>query len=204
MTNYKAIIFDLGEVIFDVSFRRAHASWAQLAGYDVRVVATRFNFDDQYDLFSMNRISSADYAKHVGEMIGYPQLSEEEFERGWNDIYLDVYPGMHELVVKLKENYRLVSLTNTNATHAKRWPEKYADTLAHFEKVFSSHLIGMIKPEANAYQHVIDYLQLPPSQLLFLDDKKENVAGANAVGIKGILVENTQQLFADLEKEGIH
>src|ERR1043166_737323 len=114
MNRYKALIFDLGKVIFEVSFEMAYAYWGKTAGLDSETIRKRFHFDLHYDLFSENKITPEEYAKHVSELIGV-QLSQEDFETGWNRIYLDAFPGIGKTLAKLKAKYRLVALTNTNA-----------------------------------------------------------------------------------------
>jgi glucose-1-phosphatase len=202
MTNYKALIFDLGKVIFEVTFEMAYAYWGSLAKIDSETVRKRFRFDEAYDLFSENKLTEEAYAKHVSGLIQI-ELNVEQFATGWNKIYLDEFPGIGKTLVKLKQNYRLVALTNTNATHARVWPEKYAGVLQHFEKIFSSHEMGTRKPEEQAYQIVLDYLQLSPAETIFLDDTVPNVTGADKLGIKGIVVTSSTQMIADLKKEGI-
>ncbi|CAN5895882.1 glucose-1-phosphatase [soil metagenome] len=202
MNNYKALIFDLGKVIFEVSFEMAYSYWGKLADVDSEIVRKRFKFDEAYDLFSENKMTPAAYAKHVSELIKIP-LNEQEFENGWNRIYLDEFPGIGKTLVKLKENYRIVALTNTNATHAKVWPERYADVLKHFEKIFSSHEMGVRKPAEKAYTLVLDYLALKPSEVIFLDDAIRNIIGAEAVGIKTITVKRSSQMLEDLQNAGI-
>jgi putative hydrolase of the HAD superfamily len=202
MSRYKALIFDLGKVIFEVSFEMAYAYWGKTAGLDSETIRKRFHFDLQYDLFSENKITPEEYAKHVSELIGV-QLSQEDFETGWNSIYLDAFPGIGNTLTKLKKNYRLVALTNTNIVHARVWPEKYANELQHFEKIFSSHETGTRKPEKKSYSVVLDYLKLAPGEVIFLDDTVPNVIGAEAAGIKGIVVTSSTQMIHDLQKQGI-
>ena len=202
MNKYKALIFDLGKVIFEVSFEMAYAYWGKVGGLDSETVRKRFHFDLQYDLFSENKISAGEYAKHVAELIEIP-LSQEDFETGWNRIYLDAFPGIEKTLVKLKKNYRLVALTNTNSVHARVWPGKYADVLQHFEKIFSSHETGLRKPEKKAYTMVLDYLGLTAGEVIFLDDTIPNIIGAEEAGIKGIVVLSSSQMIADLQKQGI-
>lgn len=202
MSKYKALIFDLGKVIFEVTFEMAYAYWGSLAKLDSEIIRKRFRFDEAYDLFSENKLTEEEYAKHVSCLIEI-NLTVEQFATGWNRIYLDTFPGIEKTLSSLKKNYRLVALTNTNVTHTHVWPEKYADVLQHFEKIFSSHEMGFRKPEAKAYTIVLDYLGLDASEVIFLDDTVPNVIGAEAVGIKGIVVTSSTQMIADLQKEGI-
>lgn len=54
-----------------------------------------------------------------------------------------------------------------------------------FEQVFVSGELGLVKPQAAIYEHVIGALGITPSEFLFVDNKAENVEGARAVGGDG-------------------
>ena len=43
-----------------------------------------------------------------------------------------------------------------------------------------------MKPDARAYQAVLDALKLPAEQTIFVDDMPDNVVGAQALGIHGL------------------
>ncbi|KAI0380164.1 HAD-like protein [Hypomontagnella monticulosa] len=54
-----------------------------------------------------------------------------------------------------------------------------------FDRVFTSAAAGMRKPEAGFYRHVLEQVGLHANQLIFIDDKEENVQAAQALGIRG-------------------
>jgi putative hydrolase of the HAD superfamily len=54
-----------------------------------------------------------------------------------------------------------------------------------FEQVFVSGELGMVKPGADIYAHVMAELGIGPSEFLFVDNKAVNVDGARAVGGEG-------------------
>lgn len=49
-----------------------------------------------------------------------------------------------------------------------------------------SHRLKMVKPEAAIYQHVLREMDLPAEEILFIDDRKENVEAAQAAGMQAI------------------
>jgi putative hydrolase of the HAD superfamily len=50
-----------------------------------------------------------------------------------------------------------------------------------------SYKLGIVKPAAAIYKHAIDGLGVAPEQALFLDDRPENVEGAQAAGLQAEL-----------------
>lgn len=94
-------------------------------------------------------------------------------------------------------------MTNTNETHCKIWQYKYKDTLDLFDKVFISNELRIRKPESESFQICINYLNVRPNEIVFLDDKIEYIKGAEKLGIKGILVNTFDGMINDLDKIGI-
>jgi putative hydrolase of the HAD superfamily len=49
-----------------------------------------------------------------------------------------------------------------------------------------SHTVNLAKPEPAIYLHAAKGLRTPPANILFLDDKAENIEAAHAVGMQAI------------------
>jgi putative hydrolase of the HAD superfamily len=69
-----------------------------------------------------------------------------------------------------------------------------APWLALFSRKFFSCDLRAVKPEAGAYKAVLEALDARPDEVLFVDDRPENVAGAEAVGIRAVLFQGAEQL----------
>lgn len=202
MTPCKALIFDLGKVVFDLSFDRVFQAWAKASSKQADELKATFQFDELFDQFEKDEIDPQHFRGEISKRLGLA-LTEQEFDAGWCDLYLATYPGIDTLLAKLKPHYQLVALTNTNRIHSAVWKVKYADILRYFDNVFSSHELQTRKPEAQAYQRVLDYLQVNPSQVVFLDDNLDNVKGAAQLGIQAVLVTSYTQMNAELHTLGL-
>jgi epoxide hydrolase-like predicted phosphatase len=77
------------------------------------------------------------------------------------------------------------------------YPREGWDTL--FDAVVISGEVGMRKPEARIYRHVLDLLGLEPQQAVMVDDLPPNVRGAVEVGMVGVLHESYEQTRTELE-----
>ena len=202
MSDNKALIFDLGNVVYKISFDHALRYWAQAAKVDFKQIKDSYTFDEYYDRFEKNQITPSEFKHHLMEKLKI-KFEGDVFEQGWVSIYEDVIPGIPKLLAQLKKSHRLVALTNTNAVHYPAWAVKYAKELEVFERVFSSHLIGHRKPEPAAYQVVLDYLQMPPAQTWFFDDNPENIAAAQKMGINAVPVTSFEKMIGDMKRRGI-
>ena len=202
MKDYKAIIFDLGNVVFHCSFEPTLEYWASIAGRNSEEIRSVLYLNTDHDNFEKGLITEDEFRECVSGQIGYG-LTKTEFEKGWNGIYEETVDGIDTLLKALKKSYRIVGLTNTNETHSKIWKAKYEETLSLFEQVFSSHEIKARKPEAKAYQVCLDYLNVKSEEVIFLDDKIEYTEGAKKLGIDSIQVDSFPQMVATLEDIGI-
>ncbi|MEM3154165.1 MAG: HAD family phosphatase [Candidatus Woesearchaeota archaeon] len=71
---------------------------------------------------------------------------------------------------------------------------------SHFDRLFLSFELNYLKPDPRAYYAVLKELGARPSDVVFIDDKKENVESAVKCGMNGIVFSNAIQLRSDLEK----
>lgn len=69
----------------------------------------------------------------------------------------------------------------------------------YFEVFLSSCYVGLRKPGATIYQRAIDILGEPAERILFIDDRRENVAAAAAAGMKTIRFDGADGLRRDLQ-----
>ena len=53
---------------------------------------------------------------------------------------------------------------------------------------------GYRKPEKEIYEITLSRLKSQPEETLFIDDREENIRGAESLGIQAILFENNEQL----------
>ena len=69
-----------------------------------------------------------------------------------------------------------------------------APWMSPFSRKFFSCDLGAVKPEAAAYKAVLEGLGVRAEEVLFVDDRPVNVAGAEALGIRAVLFESPEQL----------
>ena len=112
------------------------------------------------------------------------------------------FPGVHDLMSGLRRRYRVAILSNTNELHWPRFDTEFG-LLERCDRAFASHLLGMLKPEAAIFTHVIDALGSAPRDILFLDDNPANVDGARARGMQAELVHGFDGAARALAARGI-
>jgi putative hydrolase of the HAD superfamily len=63
--------------------------------------------------------------------------------------------------------------------------------------------LRLAKPDPAIYHHVLNAIQTPAHEVLFLDDRQENILSAEAVGLHGIIFRNARQLRDELQSRGL-
>lgn len=64
----------------------------------------------------------------------------------------------------------------------------------HFDSIFVSGELGMMKPDQRIFQHVAHDLGLDPGEMVFFDDKQSNVDGAIRAGMQAAVYQSTSQV----------
>ena len=200
--TFKALIFDLGNVVIDIAPQRSCDYWASICDRNPLELYVAFPFDQIYARFERGEIAPEQFREHVCNCLGI-SISPADFDEGWKQILIQVRENIPELLKKLSSSYTIVALSNTNDIHVPMWREMCKPILPYFEKIFSSNEIHFRKPEPEAYQHVLDFLNAPPEQIVFLDDNYENILTAKDLGMQTVHVIDFFQMVKEFEKIGI-
>lgn len=92
---------------------------------------------------------------------------------------------------------RLALLSNM-PLELKDYLVKNLDLFSRFDHLVFSCDVRRVKPEPEIYQHCLSLLRLSPKEVLFLDDKPENVEGASNLGIPSLLFDSPENAFAQI------
>ena len=71
-----------------------------------------------------------------------------------------------------------------------------------FSACYVSGELGLLKPHAEIYRHVLGDLGITPAEAVFIDNRESNVAGAEALGITGHVFTGAGRLRAFLASLG--
>jgi HAD superfamily hydrolase (TIGR01509 family) len=113
-----------------------------------------------------------------------------------------LYPGVLSLLQQLAADYKVACLSNICDLH---WERIGSDMQLgeHFDARFLSFQTGFLKPDREAFQHVVTELGCRPEQILFLDDHPLNIKAAKAFGMGAYRTEGIRQVEAVLAEIGL-
>ena len=197
-----ALLFDLGRVVLDIDFGKALACWAGHAGRAPADLAARFVREDSYRDHEVGKIKDAAYFQSLRDALGIG-ISDAQFLEGWNAIFAGEMPGIAPLLKRAAARLPLYAFSNTNRPHVAHFSKAYADVLGHFREVFLSSSIGLRKPDAAAYDHVVRAIGVPAERIVFFDDVAANIEGARARGLVAVHVTSPDDVVNALAALGI-
>jgi putative hydrolase of the HAD superfamily len=86
--------------------------------------------------------------------------------------------------------------------NVREWEEMWRAMLPVdeiFELVVDSAYVGVRKPDRRIYEIVLDRLDLPADEIVFVDDVEQNVLAARELGMHAVHFRGTDQAIAELE-----
>jgi glucose-1-phosphatase len=196
------LLFDLGRVVLDTDFARVMRVWATHAGCEPADLATRFVVNDSFKHHETGRIDDAAFFQNLRHSLGIG-ISDAQFLEGWNAIFAGEMPGIAPLLARAAAKMPLYAFSNTNPPHVAHFSKAYAGVLGHFREMYLSSSIGLRKPEAAAFQHVVNAIGVPASRIVFFDDSAENIVGARAYGLTAVHVKSSDDVATTLAALGI-
>ncbi|AEX54239.1 putative haloacid dehalogenase-like hydrolase [Rahnella aquatilis CIP 78.65 = ATCC 33071] len=185
-------IFDMGNVIIDIDFKRVLGVWSHLSGTPLATLTERFSMGEVFQKHERGEISDEQFAADLCHEMGIA-LSFEQFSAGWHAVFVGLRPEVIALFQKLREEgHRVVVLSNTNRLHLDFWPHHYPEIEANTDAMYLSQNLGMRKPEPEIFLHVLEKEGFTADQAVFFDDVAENIEAARAAGIEAVWVEDNQ------------
>jgi len=180
----KAVVFDLGKVLVDFDYGIAAQ---KLADQSTATAAEIRWLIDQSPLllrYESAAISTEEFYGEVRGRIGF-RGTFADFAAAFADIFTEI-PGMTRLAAEVRaRGLPTFVLSNTNEiaiTHVRRsFP-----FFAHFTGYVFSFEHGVLKPEPGIYEVTEKQARCGGAEILFLDDKQENVTAGARLGWRTI------------------
>ena len=202
MTRPIAVVLDLGNVLYD---RDPRFLYERLIEDDraldafLRDVATKewhFQHDEGRPFAETSAELSAEYPEHA-DMIALwgPRFSET---------IPGMIPGMADLVAEIDSaGVPLFAITNFSGEFWKPFRDREAAIFNRFRDIVVSGDERLVKPDPAIYHLALDRFGLEPGAAVFVDDREDNIAAANGVGMRGLHFVDAPTLRGQLSGLGL-
>ena len=185
----KAIVFDIGEVLIKLNFSQV-MNLRKVASASTDLAIHSMNHWKSYDLFERGGLNESSFLDQLNQELGL-KLTLTEFKVIWNSVLGETVTGIEALLKNLSERYPLFALTNSNETHIHHFKNHYP-WVRYFTQILTSYELNCRKPEPLIYKKLIAITQTTPKEILFFDDRPENVEGAKQLGIQAFLCQTPE------------
>jgi FMN phosphatase YigB (HAD superfamily) len=148
--------------------------------------------------FQTGAMSEAEFWQRVCGRLGAPLPTESSL---WGNALRHAYrprPELFSLVSQLRsQGIAVAILSNTELPALELYHERHEGL---FDQVILSCLEGTRKPFGEIYLLTAERLGVQPAELLFVDDREENVEGARRAGLCAILYSSTEETIAEVKR----
>jgi HAD superfamily hydrolase (TIGR01509 family) len=201
MNPPKVVVFDLGKVLVDfdysIAVRRIAAS-TKIPMDQVRPFLEHSPLQRGYEL---GTTTSQQFFEAIRDITGFSGTLEE-FGEFFADIFTEM-PAMTELHAQLRQQgLRTYIFSNTNPLAVEHIRKRFP-FFSHFDGYIYSYEQGSMKPDAPLYEVVERETGCRGGQIVYIDDRPENVAAGAARGWHAVLQETPAKTRAALEMLGL-
>ena len=195
------VVFDLGKVLVDFDYSiaaRKIADQSQKSPAEIQALIAQSRFVIDYET---GRLTRREFYERVREAAGF-RGTLGEFGEFFADIFAEI-PPMIELHAGLhRRGIPTYIFSNTNDLAIEHVRRSFP-FFQNFNGYIFSYEVGAMKPEAKIYEALEKLADRHGAEILYLDDRPENVTGGAARGWRTILHEAPERSRAALEKLGL-
>lgn len=201
MQKPKNIIFDLGGVILNIDFKKTALAFAELGVGNFNEYYTLQSVSPLFESLEIGKISPEDFYDEFRNLAKMPSLTNEQIKNAWNALLLDFPPERISWLKKVKEDYNIYLLSNTNQIHYDAFAKFYRERIEdkNFDELFItayySHNLGLRKPSKEIFETVLAKENLNAEETIFIDDSLDNIEAAKATGLQGIHLPSPKTLL---------
>jgi FMN phosphatase YigB (HAD superfamily) len=188
MISSPAIVFDLGKVLVDFDYRILVHRLAQRCGRTPREIATLVEQSPLLSAYESGQINTGAFFQQVQAASGFPG-NLEEFADLFGDIFTEIEPmtAMHSQLHAA--GFPTFIFSNTNEL-AVRWITRRFPFFSRFDGYVYSFEHRVQKPDPQLYEVVESKAARRGADLIYIDDREENIDAGQARGWRVVLQEN--------------
>lgn len=181
MKRIRCVISDLGKVVifFDNNiFFAKMANYCPFSKEEIRELT--FTHFDLVESFDCGRITPKEFYNLVVRNLK-ARIDYDTFYSIYNDVFL-LNPPVLKIMERLKGNYMLVMLSNTDIMRYSFIKRKFPE-IQIFDEYVLSYEVGFMKPHPQIYIQTLNRAGKSAEECVFIDDREENIEAAVKLGI---------------------
>jgi putative hydrolase of the HAD superfamily len=159
--------------------------------------------DDLLRRASTGGLTASAWAEEIGRLVATEHdVDPTAVSQLWADAPWSIDEEIVDLVRTVRER-GVATACFSNATDLLEEDLAAAGVDDAFGTIVNSSRLGMVKPEAAFYAAACEAAGVEAAEVLFVDDRRDNVLGALEAGLHGIVFRGTARLRAVLSRVGL-
>ena len=204
MTPVKNIIFDLGNVLYDIDFNIMYDQFRELGIPDFQNHYTLNQSDELFFDLEKGFIDEVVFCNRFNQLYNL-SLSHGQIINAWNSLLKGYRKESMDWIKANQQKFPMFLFSNTNQIHFNFFIPQFereigGDFEALFKTPYYSHKMGMRKPDPASFQYILDQEGLIAAETLFIDDNEPNVMAAASVGLKVLYLQPGMLIERELPK----
>ena len=198
----RAVVFDYGMVLTGPPDSAAHDALLGITGLPLERFESLYWADRHaYDEGKLTGL--AFWQKFIRQAgLKLPATTVDELNLWDARMWTTQNPAMLAWQEQLKQRGLLTAILSNMGDNVLANIEREFAWIHRFDVLVWSFQLHMAKPDPAIYLHTLNELDVEPAEMLFLDDKIENIEAARALGIQAILFSTVERLRSDLIAHG--
>lgn len=189
MSKIKYCIWDVGQTIYPYSLNPLNEFCLKNSKNKqaLREKSGVKGFD--YKPLMRGEITFSEFCRELCQYaeIDYNKDIENKIDIKLHDGVGNIYPETIKAMKFLAAN----KVKNCILSNALPNLKETAGGLVEKDKAFTSYELGLLKPDPQIFQTVLHKLDARPQEVIFVDDKPQNVMSAQSLGICGIVYDKS-------------
>ncbi len=202
MSQPKAVVFDLGKVLVDFDYSiavrriasRGKVTPEQLGHFLLTHSPLLFRYE-------LGKLTSEEFYREICAASGF-RGDLEEFSLSFGDIFVPIEPMVQLHAQLRRRGLPTYIFSNTNELAVRHIRGRYP-FFTNFDGYILSYEHGVMKPDAGLYEVVERQCGHQGPDILYIDDRPENVATGAARGWQIILQESADKTVAEFTRLGL-
>lgn len=185
MNKIKYGIFDVGQVCYPYSLEPLDVYCSEKSQDKDDFISKGGVRGFDYKPFMKGEVNFSGFCRMLCDFahVTYCSEAEIEIDNAMHDGVGNMYSETLKVMNFLKHNNVEICLLSNALPNL----EGTASRLVKRTNLFLSYELGLLKPDIEIYQKVLQKLKALPEEVIFVDDKPKNVAAAESIGIHGII-----------------
>jgi putative hydrolase of the HAD superfamily len=199
---FDVILFDVGGVLLTNGWDHGERA-AAVAHFGIDGTEFERLHASAYDAWERGAIDCNEYMQRCvfTERRCFTQVEFYEFLLSGSKLLKDGALGILSEISASKKY--VVGALNNEAREPNGFRFEKFGLSKYFVLRMSSCYLGLRKPEAAIYRRALDILDRPAERVLFIDDREENIAAAEAVGMKAVQFLGAESLRDQLKEQDV-